>query len=160
MVHHELRATVQTEWYKTVIVLSPFYVSRRKLRYFYCRCQEHCQSDAKYRMVQENPDTDHCEPKAKSVECFTRQCSDTFKVWCVDLTRSFITNLKFAAESRRARTLKIDLYLAKLQGIVQWQFLTHSGYFSRYHVYDKNSSGDEIANVNFYAVLPEDTRIR
>jgi len=25
---------------------------------------------------------------------------------------------------------------------------------------DKNSSGDEIANVNFYAVRPEATRIR
>jgi len=25
---------------------------------------------------------------------------------------------------------------------------------------DKNSSGDEIANVNFYAVRPEDIRIR
>jgi len=25
---------------------------------------------------------------------------------------------------------------------------------------DKNSSGDEIANVNFYAVLPKATRIR
>jgi len=25
---------------------------------------------------------------------------------------------------------------------------------------DKNSSGDEIANVNFYAVLPDGTRIR
>ena len=27
-------------------------------------------------------------------------------------------------------------------------------------VLDKNSSGDEIANVNFYAVRPEATRIR
>jgi len=27
-------------------------------------------------------------------------------------------------------------------------------------VRDKNSSGDEIANVNFYAVRPEGTRIR
>jgi len=26
--------------------------------------------------------------------------------------------------------------------------------------YNKNSSGDEIANVNFYAVRPEATRIR
>jgi len=28
------------------------------------------------------------------------------------------------------------------------------------HNIDKNSSGDEIANVNFYAVRPETTRIR
>jgi len=27
-------------------------------------------------------------------------------------------------------------------------------------LYNKNSSGDEIANVNFYAVCPEATRIR
>jgi len=29
-----------------------------------------------------------------------------------------------------------------------------------YPTYHKNSSVDEIANVNFYAVRPEDTRIR
>ena len=29
-----------------------------------------------------------------------------------------------------------------------------------YPKFDKNSSGDEIANVNFYAVRPEATRIR
>jgi len=32
------------------------------------------------------------------------------------------------------------------------------GYFRRKN--DKNSSGDETANVNFYAVRPEATRIR
>ena len=31
---------------------------------------------------------------------------------------------------------------------------------SNYHSGDKNSSGDEIANANFYAVRPEATRIR
>ena len=30
----------------------------------------------------------------------------------------------------------------------------------RLHYRDKNSSGDDIANVNFYAVRPEVTRIR
>ena len=29
-----------------------------------------------------------------------------------------------------------------------------------YYIIDKNSSGDEISNVNFYAVHPEATRIR
>jgi len=32
--------------------------------------------------------------------------------------------------------------------------------FHAFHDYYKNSSVDEIANVNFYAVRPEDTRIR
>jgi len=31
---------------------------------------------------------------------------------------------------------------------------------STYNKFNKNSSGDEIANVNFYAVRPEGTRIR
>jgi len=30
----------------------------------------------------------------------------------------------------------------------------------QYGIEDKNSSGDEIANVNFYAVRPEATQIR
>ena len=34
------------------------------------------------------------------------------------------------------------------------------GILYNYRDEDKNSSGDEIANVNFYAVRPEATRIR
>ena len=49
----------------------------------------------------------------------------------------------------------------------RWHVISHiyqyivsfSSQFSSSH-YNKNSSGDEIANVNFYAVRPEATRIR
>jgi len=43
------------------------------------------------------------------------------------------------------------------------KFVTILVYFPKwlsFKIYDKNSSGDEIANVNFYKVRPEATRIR
>jgi len=42
----------------------------------------------------------------------------------------------------------------------QFVEFTASGTLIPADINDKNSSGDEIANVNFYAVLPEAARIR
>ena len=44
--------------------------------------------------------------------------------------------------------------------IIMATMIDGSKFLSLLTYHDKNSSGDEIANVNFYAVRPQATRIR